>query len=314
MPAAAEPREQRVVLILADISGYTKFMVENQLSAVHGQLVITTLIEALLEEVDIPLRLQGIEGDAIFAYAEYPGSEDHWQEVLTEIRIKLLGFFDAFYAGMVTAMESTPCKCAVCRNVDGLSLKLVVHSGRAVFSTIAGMQQISGTDVILAHRLLKNSVRSSQYLLMTQAAYRDLGSAMPREFVGGRESYPELGTVKTFVGYLDDIQQRHRETLYALPTAKLVLRAEKYVLWATLGSFRAQFAQIRRPAVNDGRADAPLRPVRVTCYEASSCLAPQLKRSAAPAASSSSAPSAENVARGVGSTPTSTSRMKTSAR
>ena len=71
-----EAREQRVVLILADISGYTKFMVENQLSAVHGQIVITSLIESILREVDIPLRLQGIEGDAIFVYAEHPGSDE----------------------------------------------------------------------------------------------------------------------------------------------------------------------------------------------------------------------------------------------
>jgi len=51
-----EPSEARVVLILADISGYTKFMVENQLSAMHGQMVITTLIETILREVDIPLN------------------------------------------------------------------------------------------------------------------------------------------------------------------------------------------------------------------------------------------------------------------
>src|SRR5712691_3223599 len=54
-----EPREERVVLILADISGYTKFMVANQTAAVHGQVTITLLIETLLREVDIPLALPG---------------------------------------------------------------------------------------------------------------------------------------------------------------------------------------------------------------------------------------------------------------
>ena len=39
-----EPRVQRLVIIIADISGYTQFMVENQLAAVHGQLCITFLI------------------------------------------------------------------------------------------------------------------------------------------------------------------------------------------------------------------------------------------------------------------------------
>ena len=49
-----EPQEKQLVIILADISGYTRFMIENQLSAIHGQIFITTLIEALLREVDIP--------------------------------------------------------------------------------------------------------------------------------------------------------------------------------------------------------------------------------------------------------------------
>jgi len=115
---------------MADISGYTKFMVENQLSAVHGQIVITTLIETILREVDIPLQLQGIEGDAVFVYAEHPGNDDAWREVLAEIRTKLLRFFEVFCAGAVTAMESTPCKCAICKNVEHLQLKVIVHSGR----------------------------------------------------------------------------------------------------------------------------------------------------------------------------------------
>ena len=73
-----DPVEKRVVVVLADISGYTRFMVENQMSAVHGQQCITFLIETLIREIDIPLRLQEIEGDALFLYAEDPGSDDYF--------------------------------------------------------------------------------------------------------------------------------------------------------------------------------------------------------------------------------------------
>jgi hypothetical protein len=134
-----EPREARVVLILADISGYTKFMVENQLSAVRGQIVITSLIETILREVDIPLRLQGIEGDAVFVYAEHPGNDQAWRKVLAEISTKLLRFFEVFYDGVVTAIESTPCKCAICRNAENLQLKVIVLSGRAVFLLVLAL-------------------------------------------------------------------------------------------------------------------------------------------------------------------------------
>jgi hypothetical protein len=245
-----EPREACVVLILADISGYTKFMLENQLSAVHGQMVITILIETILREVDIPLRLQGIEGDAVFVYAEHPGNDDAWRRVLAEISTKLLRFFEVFYAGVVTAIESTPCKCAICKNAEDLKLKVIVHSGRAVFNTIAGSPQISGTDVILAHRLLKNSIPSSEYLLMTESAYRDLGHEMPGKFIEGRESYAELGSVKTFVRYLGEVKERHRDAMYAMSRGNLALRAEGYVLGVAVGQFRAVIEQMRNPIVD----------------------------------------------------------------
>lgn len=247
METSSEPREQRVVLILADISGYTKFMVANQLAALHGQMVITTLIETILREVDIPLRLQEIEGDAIFLYAEHPGSDEGWRQALAQIRVKLGRFFDAFYAGMATAMESTPCKCSVCKNIEELKLKIIVHSGKAVFNTIAGSLRLSGTDVILAHRLLKNSVPSSEYLLLTEPAYRDLGAELEGEFAEGRESYAELGTVKTFVRYLGEVKERHRDELYALSPAQLALRGEGYVLWGMRGQLAALLEQIRHP-------------------------------------------------------------------
>jgi uncharacterized protein DUF2652 len=108
-----EPREQQVVLILADISGYTRFMVESQLAAAHGQLCITFLIETLLREVDIPLQLQAIEGDAVFLYAANPGDEQTWKAMLAQIRNKLARFFSVFLEAMVTATEATPCKCAI---------------------------------------------------------------------------------------------------------------------------------------------------------------------------------------------------------
>src|SRR5262245_42056563 len=90
--------QRQLVIILADISGYTRFMLENQTAAVHGQMVINGLIEALLKQVDIPLTLQEIEGDAVFLYAVHPGSDASWREVVEEVSRKLDRFFRAFIA------------------------------------------------------------------------------------------------------------------------------------------------------------------------------------------------------------------------
>lgn len=246
------PREQRLVIILADISGYTRFMVDNQLAAVHGQQCISFLIETLLREVDIPLKLQEIEGDAVFMYAAREGDEAAWRETLAQVRAKLPRFFAAFMQGMATAAEATPCRCAVCLDSSTLKLKLIVHSGRAVFHSIGGRALVSGADVILAHRLLKNSVRGTEYLLMTESAYHDLGRDMGGGFVPGEERYEEFGAVKTYLQRMGGEWARQREALYALPAPELSARARLYVAGGILGEYRAVLQQLVRPTTHAG--------------------------------------------------------------
>lgn len=252
--ATMEANERRAVLILADISGYTKFTVANQLTAVHGQQIITFLIETILHEVDIPLVLHGIEGDAVFLSASHPGDDEGWLEVLALVRTKLPRFFDVFLEGLVRTAESTPCSCASCQNVDELKLKIIVHSGRAVYHTIAGLPQIAGTDVILAHRLLKNSVPSKEYLLMTEAAYTDLGSGMEGEFLPGDEDCEGIGRVKTMVRLMGPSRDAAREAFYAKPDAELMAEGERYVNWAKGSQMRALRDHLLRPSRQVGLA------------------------------------------------------------
>lgn len=243
-----EAHERQLVLILADISGYTRFMVENQLTALHGQQCITALIETMLREVDIPLQLQEIEGDALFLYAAHPGDEAGWRDVLAQVRRKLPRFFEVFFQEMVPAAEATPCHCAICKNLKELKLKVIVHVGRAVFHTIAGRAQISGADVILAHRLLKNSLPNREYLLMTEPAYRELGREMGADFEESVESYDAFGSVKTYVQRLDGAVERERTSFYALPPAAFASRVRRYARWGLSGELRALVEQIRHPA------------------------------------------------------------------
>jgi hypothetical protein len=247
-----EAQERQLVVILADISGYTRFMLENQTAAVHGQMCITALIVTMLREVDIPLQLQEIEGDALFLYAAHPGDEAGWQDVLAQVRSKLPRFFEVFLAGLVPVAESTPCGCAICKNLGELKLKVIVHVGRAVFHTIAGRAQISGADVILAHRLLKNSLPNREYLLMTEPAYHELGRGMAAHFEAGVESYEGFGNVKTWVQRLDDVVERERDAFYALPSKAFAARVRDYARTAPLEQFRALIEQVRHPAAPVG--------------------------------------------------------------
>jgi len=221
--------EKKVVIILADISGYTRFMLENRTSAVHGQLCINFLIESILEQVDIPLTLQEIEGDAVFLYAADPGPEGSWQATLDEVSRKLASFFDAFIAGTGLTIESTPCGCAICRNSDELGVKIVVHAGQAVFHTVAGRPQVSGPDVILAHRFLKNSLASNEYLLLTQPAYELLGTHLPGRFEAHEEIYDGFGRVPARVRFLEEDFLAARDAVYRLSEPELQAAVGSYV-------------------------------------------------------------------------------------
>jgi hypothetical protein len=149
-------------------------------------------------------------------------------------------------------MEATPCKCAICRNSRELALKIVVHTGTAVFHKIGGFNKVSGPDVILAHRLLKNSVPDKEYLLMSEAAHSAMGEKMGGPFFQGKESYDGFGSVDTFVRYNGDVKQQHLDSLYKLPRASLVARAELYGIAAVAGVFPALFRQLRSPIVKSG--------------------------------------------------------------
>lgn len=248
----SEPREQRLVIILADISGYTKFMVENHLSAVHGQMVISHLLESLLREVDIPLELQEIEGDAIFLFATRPDDDAEWRAVMEQVQKKLLRFFDVFIQAAAGLGEMTACECAICTHADELKLKIIAHTGRAVFHSVAGRRQVSGADVILAHRLLKNSVPGSEYLLLSDAAYRDFGSGLGLEFEERQESYDELGTVTTHVHYLGERIERAVDAFYALGPEQEQEAIRTYVSEGGRGHLPAMFRELVHPTSKTG--------------------------------------------------------------
>jgi hypothetical protein len=94
--------------------------------------------------------------------------------------------------------------------MNRLNLKIVVHSGRAFFYELGRFQELSGVDVIIVHRLLKNSVPAKQYILMTAPAYHGLQTVVDFPVTPGVETYEEIGRIKTFV-YLPESALESRE-------------------------------------------------------------------------------------------------------
>ena len=192
--------EREAVFFIADISGYTKFIFSNEKEIAHSQMVIRELITTLITEVNLPLELIRIEGDAIFLYAIKDDTEQPWEKISNTLLVTVMAFFRAFGTKIAELTIHKICNCTACTNIEQLKLKVVVHSGSAAFYRVNEHQELTGTGPIIIHRLLKNSVQADEYLLLTESAYKDLplpdGKVEP-----GEETYEDIGTIKTFVFY-----------------------------------------------------------------------------------------------------------------
>ncbi len=184
-------QEQSVILMIADISGYTEFMLSTQTALLHGQMIISELIESLIEQVEIPLKVAKLEGDAVFLYAVQESSE-----IGQQIGTKLPTFFSAFSEKLNQLGTTIHCTCDACVNIGGLRLKIVVHTGRAAFYRIGDFLELSGVDVIIIHRLLKNRVGLPEYILMTEGAFKAIALPSTYETQAWEETYPVIGPIR----------------------------------------------------------------------------------------------------------------------
>jgi hypothetical protein len=181
-------------LVLADVSGFTAFVTTTELE--HGSEIIAALLDEVIEHLSPPLEIQEIEGDAVFAL----GGEDARLP-----RSRLLQVLDDAFAAFKSRqrnMQATEtCGCGACQRIWTLDLKMVVHHGPFLRHTIAGRHRVTGTAVILVHRLLKNGVeRAGGYALLTEPVVRSLGIDAAREGLAAHtERYAYLGDVRCFV-------------------------------------------------------------------------------------------------------------------
>ncbi len=84
---------KQVLLMIADISGYTEFIVSTDIEIEHSQNIITQLINTIIEQIKIPLEISKLEGDAVFLYAIKNNEKNTWQHVRKLVGEKLLLFF-----------------------------------------------------------------------------------------------------------------------------------------------------------------------------------------------------------------------------
>lgn len=203
---------KELFLIIADISGYTAYMIRNENEAAHGTLVINELMKTLVKEVSLPIKISKLEGDALFLYLE---------ELPSRFTERLLRFFSLFSKRLMELHQSTVCDCGACSGIEALNLKIVAHYGKASIEEIGRFKELSGVDVILVHRLLKNSVEGDCYLLMTEAAQGHLSLPEGGQVVESVERDKDLGEIRVATYYpLEDRAPVPKRKLNVVQRAK----------------------------------------------------------------------------------------------
>ncbi|MCZ6680063.1 MAG: DUF2652 domain-containing protein [Candidatus Poribacteria bacterium] len=200
---------QKGYLIIVDITGYTKFLTQTELE--HAEDILKCLLEALMERIQPPWVIHELEGDAIFAYT----LDDRILQ-----RQTLLETIENLYCAFALTREhihhNSNCPCKACELAPSLDLKIVVHHGSFILSNIGGREKLTGPDVVLIHRLLKNRVIKTTgiqaYAFFTEACAEAMSlGELTAEMKPHSETYEHLGEVNGFVHDLSAVWAREKE-------------------------------------------------------------------------------------------------------
>lgn len=184
---------QRGAIIIADISGYTHFVKMHVISVLHAEGVLSELMKSIANEFKSPIKLVKLEGDAALFFA--PFVEGKEAEIIKQATEQAIHSFRAFNA----LRDQHLCICQACLGLQSLTLKIVFHVGDVVEKSLLDVEELTGDDMVIAHRLLKNSVKSHQYFLMSDKYYHFAKNILPLKPESREEAVEGFGKIKVEV-------------------------------------------------------------------------------------------------------------------
>jgi len=184
------PAEQ-VTILIPDISGYTEFVSKAEID--HGAHILNHLLETIVNSMSEDYVVAEIEGDAVLLYKK--GNPPTKQEILEQC----VKTFTAFHTQIQKMDHIRICQCVACHGVVKLTLKFIVHFGLISENIVSRFTKASGIDMVIAHRLLKNSIDYPEYLLLTKnylVNIPDPNRAFDLSWSSLQEEYASIGTVE----------------------------------------------------------------------------------------------------------------------
>lgn len=194
--------------IISDISGYTDFLTESELD--HANEILSGLMGVITKNVFQPLKISNFQGDAVLMYA------DASQVILGQTLVhQMETIYFEFTKHLKNMAFNTSCKCKACHNMPKLDLKFFIHYGTYAIQKIQDREELSGTDVILIHRLMKNSVVEKTgveaYALFTEQAINALNiNDYSDTYIDHVEIIEKIGPINIKVYSLHDLWKREQ--------------------------------------------------------------------------------------------------------
>jgi hypothetical protein len=155
---------RRVLLLIADIGGYTSYMQSHRSMLGHAEAATTRLLKRVISAAR-GFDLIEIEGDAAFLSRDADGLDG--SAALAAVDEAVVAMHRAFHAERLL-VERNLCPCESCTETSELKLKFVAHIGEVAVQRIQRRRKLVGVDVIFVHRLLKNSVPVPEYILLSE--------------------------------------------------------------------------------------------------------------------------------------------------
>lgn len=189
-------------LLIPDLSGFTEFV--SGVELLHSQHIIAELLGVIIDANHLGFEISEIEGDAILFYRFGPPPP------LPALKEQAEAFYLKFHRYIRQIQRDTLCNCGACQNVGALTLKVIAHYGEMSVTKIKHRVKLIGKDVIVAHRLLKNSILSSEYLLVTHALLQAAGGdgSAQAQMQEHRETYAHFGELIIYVQTLSHLRSQ----------------------------------------------------------------------------------------------------------
>lgn len=147
------------LIFIPDISGYTSFVHDTEID--HSRHILSELLEIIINSDELGLTVSEVEGDAVLSYRF--GDAPPTADIISQCQKT----FIAFHNHIRRYDAERICRCGACETAVKLTLKFVIHYGNVEMLKVKGHEKLHGIAVILAHRLLKNSISENEYMLFS---------------------------------------------------------------------------------------------------------------------------------------------------